>query len=75
MKGIVPLKHNVCFGKWKDRRCPPRRLSGLHDVKRAETNDRGPEVQSSWTVASEQSCYIKIPSLFTVFLLSGKTTA
>ncbi len=52
------------FGKWKDQRCPPRILSELYDVKRVKTNDRGPEVQPSWTVVSEQSCYIKTPSLF-----------
>ncbi len=39
-------------------------FSKLYDVKLVKTDDRGPEVQSSWTVVSEQSCYIKTPSLF-----------
>ena len=64
VKGIVRYNQIVYFGKWKDRRCPPRSLSELYDVKPVKTDDRGPAVQPSWTVASEQGYYIKTPSLF-----------
>jgi hypothetical protein len=67
VEGIVRYNSVVYFGKWQDRRHPPLSLSELYDVKRVETDDRGPEVQPSWTVASSKpssSCYIKTPSLF-----------
>ncbi|KAH6621615.1 kinase-like domain-containing protein [Chaetomium sp. MPI-SDFR-AT-0129] len=63
VKGIVRHNESVYFGKWKDRTRSPLDLSELYDVKRVETDDRGPKVQLSWTVVLEQSCYIKTPSL------------
>lgn len=64
VKGIVRHNDSVYFGKRRDRRRSPLGLSELYDVKRVETEDRGPKVQPSWTVVSDQSCYIKAPSLF-----------
>jgi hypothetical protein len=63
-KGIVRHNSSVYFGEWRDGRHPPRRLPKLYDIKRAETDGRGHEVQSSWTLAPKQGCYIKTPSLF-----------
>ncbi|KAK4141710.1 kinase-like domain-containing protein [Dichotomopilus funicola] len=63
VKGVVRHNDSVYFGKWKHRRRSPVDLSELYDVKRVETDDRGPRVQPSWTIVSEQSCYIKTPSL------------
>lgn len=65
VKVIVRDDSGVYFGKWQDRRHHPVSLSELYDVKRVETDGRGPKVQPSWTVTSEQqSCYTKTPSLF-----------
>jgi hypothetical protein len=63
-KGIVRHNSSVYFGEWRDGRHPPHRLPELYDVKRAETDGRGHEVQSSRTLSSKQGCYIKTPSLF-----------
>ena len=65
VRGIVRYNSIVYIGKWQDRRRFPLTLSELYDVKRVETDGRGPQVQP-WMVrvASKQSCYIKTPSLF-----------
>ncbi|KAK0718732.1 kinase-like domain-containing protein [Apiosordaria backusii] len=63
VKVIVRHNDSVYFGKWTDRRRSPLCLSELYDVERVKTDGRGPKVQPSWTVVSEQSCYIKTPSL------------
>ncbi|KAK3299634.1 kinase-like domain-containing protein [Chaetomium fimeti] len=62
--GIVRYNSSLYIGKWQDRRHPPLSLSDVYDVKRVETDGRGPQVQSSWTIASTQSGYIKTRSLF-----------
>ncbi|KAK4237875.1 hypothetical protein C8A03DRAFT_44289 [Achaetomium macrosporum] len=57
VKGIVRYNGVLFFVKWRDRQQPPPDLSQLYDVKRLETDGRGPEVKPSWTVASGQTCY------------------
>lgn len=64
VEGIVRLHQTVYAGKWKNRQTPPGSLSDLYDVKQVQLDDRGPKIQLSWTVALEQDCYVKTPSLF-----------
>ncbi|KAK4041947.1 hypothetical protein C8A01DRAFT_34058 [Parachaetomium inaequale] len=52
VKGIVRYNPSVYFGKWQDRRHPPLSLSELYDVKRVETDDKGPETPSLFDYAS-----------------------
>lgn len=45
-------------GKWTNRLDSPKKLEDLQEVKRIPTEDRGPEVNTSWSAV-----YVKTPSL------------
>ncbi|GLA13898.1 hypothetical protein AnigIFM62618_011315 [Aspergillus niger] len=45
-------------GKWMDRFQSPKTLEDLDEVKQIQTEDRGPEVKTSWSAV-----YVKTPSL------------
>ncbi|GFF60998.1 kinase-like protein [Aspergillus udagawae] len=46
------------YGKWKNRHQAPETLEQLDEVRQIQTEDRGPEISSTWSVI-----YIKKPSL------------
>ena len=64
---IVIVRQNNAFylAKCKDRK--PQPLSELYDMQRLETEDRGPRVESTWTILPglpAHDYYVKTPNLF-----------
>lgn len=55
---FVQQDHILYSGKWMDRLNSPKALDDLHELKQISTEDRGPEVKSTWS-----AIYIKTPSL------------
>ncbi|KAJ6127724.1 hypothetical protein N7471_008941 [Penicillium samsonianum] len=51
------------YGSWDDRSSKPTDISQLKNLRAVKINDRGPKVQETWAVASEEDCYLKAPDL------------
>ncbi|KAI2714272.1 hypothetical protein CBS147354_7441 [Penicillium roqueforti] len=51
------------YGSWNDRSSKPTDISQFNDLRTITTNDRGPKMQDTWAVASEEDCYLKTPGV------------
>ncbi|KAK1585111.1 kinase-like domain-containing protein [Colletotrichum navitas] len=64
-EGIIRWDNKLYVARWQGRQLNPSRFADLENPKLLKTEDRGPLVEPSWTLAPTGGVYyIKTPSLF-----------
>lgn len=58
---VIRQDRIVSYGTWNDRSSKPTDMGSLR--RTINTNERGPKVQETRAVASQEDCYLKAPRL------------
>lgn len=58
---VIRQDRIVSYGTWNDRSSKPTDMGSLR--RTINTNERGPKVQETRAVASQEDCYLKAPGL------------
>jgi serine/threonine protein kinase len=51
------------YGSWKDQSSKPTDLSQFEKLTIIKTHDRGPKIQDTWALASQEEYYLKAPAV------------